>query len=156
MFRTSRLVLCVFSATVLLTVSGCGGDAKDVAAEPASGAEKPLNDQAAPARKNNQAKRVAMKPKKPVTTADPSEEDSQEPREPDPLMDAPLDLSTPEKAQQSISEFNQTASEKQVASLSAAISYLQFHDLSARGNVNLLYRRLHGKTPNEIIAMTSK
>lgn len=69
------------------------------------------------------------------------------------IMDQPVDFSSPENVEKTMAAIRQQAGEKEAGSINNAIGYLIVYDLSVKRDKNKLYKRLDGKTPNEILAL---
>lgn len=74
----------------------------------------------------------------------------------DTVMDQPVDFSSPENAEKSIESIRQQAGESPAKKLQNAMDYMMFYDLEVKRNKEALYKKLDGKTPNEIIAMVKR
>lgn len=68
------------------------------------------------------------------------------------VMDEPVDFSTPEEVEKSIEKVRQEAGEAQARDLSNALGYILAYDLSLGRDKEKMYKKLNGRTPNEIIA----
>jgi len=69
------------------------------------------------------------------------------------LMNQPADFSTPEAAEKTLQNIREQEGEKAYNTLQQAMQYVMFYDLSVGNNKEKLYKKLDGKTPNEIVAM---
>jgi hypothetical protein len=74
----------------------------------------------------------------------------------DSLMDQPVDFSTPEAAEKTLQNIREQEGEKPYKKLQSAMQYAMFYDLSVGNNKEKLLKKLDGKTPNEIVAMTKR
>jgi hypothetical protein len=68
------------------------------------------------------------------------------------LMNQPVDFSTPEKAEETLQNIREQEGEKAYKMLKSAMDYVAFYDLSVGNDRNKLYKKLNGRTPNEILA----
>lgn len=68
------------------------------------------------------------------------------------VMDLPVDFSTPEKVEESIEKVREQAGDAEARELSNALGYILAYDLSIRGKKEKMYKKLDGRTPNDIIA----
>lgn len=68
------------------------------------------------------------------------------------IMDQPVNFSTPEDVEKSIEAVREQAGEAQARELNNALGYILAYDLSLKRNKELMYQKLNGRTPNEIIA----
>jgi len=71
----------------------------------------------------------------------------------DSVMDQAVDFSSPENVKKSLQTIREQAGEKQAGRVQNAMDYLIVYDLSIKRDKNKLYKKLNGKTPNEIIKM---
>ncbi len=72
--------------------------------------------------------------------------------EPEPIgMDRPLDGSSLDSFNAGLAQVEQEVSPREFNQLKAAIEKLLFYDISAKRDRELLYQRLNGKTPKQII-----
>ena len=74
----------------------------------------------------------------------------------DPVMNQPVDFSSPERIENSLENIQQQAGEDLAGRVTGAIGYLLVYDLSVSHNKEKLYKKLNGRTPNEIIAMADR
>ena len=74
-------------------------------------------------------------------------------REWSPGMYLPLDGSSVEAFEGSLEEVQAQSTEAEYATLQNALEYLLVYDLAARRDPELLYERLDGKTPADVIGM---
>jgi len=72
------------------------------------------------------------------------------------VMDLPVNFSTPEDVEKSIEKVKQGAGEKKARALSVAMQYILTYDLSVKNDKEQMYKKLDGKTPNEIIAQMKR
>ncbi|GMR14577.1 MAG: hypothetical protein BMS9Abin30_0182 [Gammaproteobacteria bacterium] len=72
------------------------------------------------------------------------------------IMDQPVDFSSPENVEKTLAAIRQQAGEKAAGSINNAIGYLIVYDLSVKRDKDKLYKRLNGKTPNEILALVRR
>ena len=69
------------------------------------------------------------------------------------IMDQPVDFSTAEKVELSLQKIREQEGDKGYKKLDNALKYLKYYDLSVSNDMEKLYKKLDGKTPNEIIGM---
>jgi hypothetical protein len=69
------------------------------------------------------------------------------------IMDQPVNFSTPEEVEKSMQKISDEGGEGAQKSLENAMKYILYYDLSIGGKKENLYKKLDGKTPNEIIGM---
>ena len=72
------------------------------------------------------------------------------------VMDQPLDGSSVELFEQGVEKVKAEATGEEYAKLSSALKYLLYYDLSVGHNKEKLYKKLDGKTPDEVIAKTAR
>jgi len=72
------------------------------------------------------------------------------------IMDQPVDFSSPENVKKTLQTIREQAGEKQANSVQGAMDYLIFYDLGINRDKNKLYKKLNGKTPNEILGITRR
>lgn len=70
-----------------------------------------------------------------------------------PGMSIPLDGDTIETFEESLELIRAETTAAEFTTLQNALDYLLVYDLGARRNRELLYQRLDGKTPNEVLGM---
>ena len=68
------------------------------------------------------------------------------------VMDMPVNFSTPEDVEKSIEKVRQEAGEAEALKLTNALGYILAYDLSLGRDKQKMYKKLDGRTPNEIIA----
>ena len=68
------------------------------------------------------------------------------------IMDTPVNFSTPEDVEKSMDLVREQAGEAQARQLSNALGYILAYDLSLGRDKEKMYKKLNGRTPNEIIA----
>ena len=68
------------------------------------------------------------------------------------VMDLPVNFSTTEDIDKSLQAVREQAGEAQERDLKNAIQYLMTYDLSVRNDKQKLYKKLDGRTPNQIIS----
>ena len=68
------------------------------------------------------------------------------------VMDLPVNFSTTEDIDKSLQAVREQAGEAQERDLKNAIQYLMAYDLSVRKDKEKLYKKLDGRTPNQIIS----
>lgn len=72
------------------------------------------------------------------------------------LMDQPVDFSSPEAVEATLQSIRENDGDDAYNSVKSAMDYLQFYDLSVNNNKEKLYKKLDGKTPNNIIALMKR
>lgn len=70
----------------------------------------------------------------------------------DSLMNQPVDFSSPEAAEKTLQNIREVEGEKAYKNLKSAMDYIMFYDLSVGKDKEKLYKKLDGKTPNQIFA----
>lgn len=69
------------------------------------------------------------------------------------IMDQAVNFSTPEDIEKSLKSIEDEAGSAMAGQVKNAIDYMLVYDLSVNRNKAKLYKKLDGKTPNEILAM---
>ncbi|MDH4018447.1 MAG: hypothetical protein OEU84_02505 [Xanthomonadales bacterium] len=69
------------------------------------------------------------------------------------VMNQPVDFSSQEEVNKSIERVRQQAGNTEADELNKALGVILTQDMSLRQDKDRLFRKLNGKTPNEIIAM---
>jgi hypothetical protein len=72
------------------------------------------------------------------------------------IMDQPMDFSTAENVEISLQKIREQEGDRAYKKLNSAMKYIKFYDLSISNNMEKLYKKLDGKTPNEVIAMMER
>lgn len=72
------------------------------------------------------------------------------------IMDQPIDFSTAENAEKSLQKIREQEGDRAYKTLNNAMKYVKYYDLSISNDMEKLYKKLDGKTPNEIIAMMKR
>lgn len=72
------------------------------------------------------------------------------------IMDAPVDFSSPENVEMTLDLIRATVGEREAGSIKNAMDYMLFYDLALGKDKNKLYKKLDGKTPNEILAIPAR
>jgi len=72
-----------------------------------------------------------------------------------PIMNQPVDFSTPESIAKTFKDIREEAGGRAVRRIEGAMGYIMTYDLSVARDEARMYKKLNGKTPNEIIAMGS-
>ena len=72
------------------------------------------------------------------------------------IMDQPVDFSTAENVEISLQKIREQGGDQAYKTLNNAMKYLKYYDLSISNNMEKLYKKLDGKTPNEIVAMMKR
>lgn len=70
----------------------------------------------------------------------------------DSIMSQPVDFSTPESVETTLQNIREQAGAKAYRQLDGAMKYILYYDLSVKNNKDILYKKLDGKTPEQIIA----
>ncbi|MGA9572510.1 MAG: hypothetical protein WBS20_01040 [Lysobacterales bacterium] len=68
------------------------------------------------------------------------------------IMNTPVNFSTPEDVEKSIDMVRQEAGEAQARQLNNAMGYILAYDIGLGRDKQKMYKKLNGRTPNEIIA----
>ena len=74
----------------------------------------------------------------------------------DSLMNQPVNFSTPEDVEKTLQNIREKEGEKAYKQVENAMQYLMYYDLSLRNNKEKLYKKLDGKTPEQIIATAKR
>ena len=82
------------------------------------------------------------------TTATTAESDQQDAT----LMNQPVDFSSPEAVEKTLQNIREKEGGKAYNQLKNAIQYIMVYDLSVGNNKEKLYKKLNGRTPEQIIA----
>ena len=90
--------------------------------------------------------------KNPATVAKVTKKDTNRNNQRKSLMDKPVNFSTPEHVKQTLLDIRDLEGDAEFKQISSAMSYIMQYDLSVGGSKAAMYRKLDGKTPNEIIA----
>jgi|AP95_1055475.scaffolds.fasta_scaffold32676_3 hypothetical protein len=72
------------------------------------------------------------------------------------VMDLPVNFSTPEDIEKSFQIIGELAGEAGLAKLKSALQYLLFYDVSVGHNEEKMYKKLNGRTPNQIISKMNR
>jgi hypothetical protein len=72
------------------------------------------------------------------------------------IMEQPVDFSSPEAIEATRENIRQQAGEESLYTLDSALKYIMFYDLSMNRDKEKLYKRMNGKTPNQIIKKASR
>jgi predicted small secreted protein len=72
------------------------------------------------------------------------------------VMDLPMDGTSVEAFDASLERVKSGTSEGEYRQLKMALEWLLLYDIGARGDREALYRRLDGKSPNEIMATAKR
>ena len=70
----------------------------------------------------------------------------------DSLMNQPVNFSTPEDVEKTLQNIREKEGEKAYKQVKDAMRYIMYYDLSLRNDEEKLYKKLDGKTPEQIIA----
>jgi hypothetical protein len=70
----------------------------------------------------------------------------------DSLMNQPVNFSTPEDVEKTLQNIREKEGDKAYKQIKNAMQYIMYYDLSLRNNKEKLYKKLDGKTPEQIIA----
>lgn len=73
-----------------------------------------------------------------------------------PIMDQPVNFSTPEEVEKSLQKVREQGGEKAYKNLEGSMKYMLYRDLSLKGSQEKMYEKLDGKTPTQIIAMAKR
>jgi hypothetical protein len=74
----------------------------------------------------------------------------------DSAMNQPVDFSTPEKVEKSLQNVREKDGDAAYNSLKNTLQYLQVYDLSVGNSKEKLYKKLDGKTPEQIMAKVKR
>jgi hypothetical protein len=72
------------------------------------------------------------------------------------LMNKPVDFSTPESAEKTLQNIREHDGEKAYNHVTNAMQFIMVYDLNVRKKKELLYQKLDGLTPEEIIAQAKR
>lgn len=72
------------------------------------------------------------------------------------VMDTPVNFSTPEDVEKSFQLISEQAGEDQLKGLKIALSYIMTYDLSVGHDKEKMYKKLNGRTPNQIISKMNR
>lgn len=72
------------------------------------------------------------------------------------IMGQPVDFSSAENVASSLQTIQQEAGAEAANRVESAINYMLVYDLSVGRNKQKLYKKLDGKTPNEILGMSAR
>jgi len=73
-----------------------------------------------------------------------------------PIMNQPVDFSTPESVEKTLMTISEAAGPQVGKKIESKMGYMMVYDLSVGHDKEKLYKKLNGKTPNEIIAMKKR
>jgi len=76
--------------------------------------------------------------------------------EPVTIMDLPVNFSTPQEVEKSMQAIEEQAGIGKVKAVKAAMGYILAYDLGLRHDKDKMYKKLNGKTPNQIIARVKR
>jgi hypothetical protein len=68
------------------------------------------------------------------------------------VMDLPVNFSTPEDVEKTFQLIEEQAGESRLRGLKMAMGYIMTYDLSVGHNKEKMYKKLNGRTPNQIIS----
>ena len=88
-----------------------------------------------------------------VTTKATSVDEEETDGEQTSVMDLPVNFSTHEDVEKSLQLVKEQAGERGSLALKNAMGYILYYDLGLGGDKEKMYKKLDGKTPNEIIVM---
>ena len=69
----------------------------------------------------------------------------------DSLMNQPVNFSTPEDVEKTLQNIRETEGDKAYTQVKNAMQYIMYYDLSLKNDKEKLYKKLDGKTPEQII-----
>ena len=70
----------------------------------------------------------------------------------DSLMNQPANFSTPEDVEKTLQNIREKEGDKAYKQIKNAMQYIMYYDLSLKNDKEKLYKKLDGKTPEQIIA----
>ncbi|RLC09754.1 MAG: hypothetical protein DRI24_21290, partial [Deltaproteobacteria bacterium] len=73
-----------------------------------------------------------------------------------PIMNQAVDFSTPENIAKSLANIKDQAGARAARKVDSAMGYIMTYDLGVNRDEAKMYKKLNGKTPNQIIAMTKR
>ena len=68
------------------------------------------------------------------------------------LMNQPVNFSTPEDVEKTLQNIREKEGDKAYSQLKNAMQYIMVYDLSVGNNKEKMYKKLDGRTPEQIIA----
>ncbi len=71
----------------------------------------------------------------------------------DSIMDEPVNFSTPEDVSRTLTNIREKAGSRASRKLDSAMGYIMTYDLGVARDEERMYKKLNGKTPNQIISM---
>ena len=74
----------------------------------------------------------------------------------DSLMNQPVNFSTPEDVEKTLQNIREKEGDKAYKQVKNAMQYIIYYDLSLRNDKEKLYKKLDGKTPEQIIAKVKR
>ena len=72
------------------------------------------------------------------------------------IMDQPVDFSTPDAVEESLQKIAEQGGEKSRKAVEVAMQYISVYNLGISGDKEKLYKKLDGRTPNQIVAMMKR
>ena len=72
------------------------------------------------------------------------------------LMNQPVNFSTPEDVEKTLQNIREKEGDIAYKQVKNAMQYVMYYDLSLRNDKEKLYKKLDGKTPEQIIAMIKR
>ena len=74
----------------------------------------------------------------------------------DSLMNQPVNFSTPENVEKTLQNIREKEGDKAYNQIKNAMQYVMYYDLGLRNDKEKLYKKLDGKTPEQIIGMIKR
>jgi len=74
----------------------------------------------------------------------------------DSLMNQPVNFSTPENVEETLQNIREKEGDRAYNQIKNAMQYIMYYDLGLRNDKEKLYKKLDGKTPEQIIAMIKR
>jgi len=139
MSRMHNTFVSALAVTVTLAVSACGDSSSIIANEDTNVAGETVDVNVETTDVNTGTADAGTRPDQQVS-----------------VMDQAVDFSTPEEVKKSFQKIQEQAGDAAVENLQNALNYMLFYDLGVGRDINRLYKKLDGKTPNEIIAVSAK
>jgi len=135
------LISGITLSMMLFLLSACAEDEQSTAENKSAAVETPQEKKAKP------PVRPAPKPAKPQP---------QEAFQSAAIMNEPVDFSSAEQVTATMDKIKQDAGDEAASRVKNAIDYMIVYDLSVGRDREKLYKKLNGKTPNQIMAMTGR
>lgn len=90
---------------------------------------------------------------KPVVQAEAPKETAKPAGQSAPIMNQPVDFSTPEALSKTLQDIREQAGSRAVRQIESTMGHMMTYDLGVARDEAKMLKKLNGKTPNQIIAM---